>query len=85
MVWIQTIFNMGRDCGGNMWPNRVKEYRDYHGMSQRELARRCRTGHATISEIETGERLPNVVLAIKIAKVLHTTAEKLFWNGEEKV
>ena len=83
MVWIQTIFNIGQACGGNMWSNRVKEYREYHGMSQRELAGRCGTGHATISEIETGERLPNVVLAIRIAKALHTTAEELFWHGEE--
>lgn len=66
-----------------MWPNRVKEYREYHGMTQRELARRCGTGHATISEIENGARLPNVVLAIRIAKALQTTAEGLFWNKEE--
>lgn len=66
-----------------MRSNRVKEYREYHGLSQRELARRCGTGHATISEIEAGERLPNVVLGIRIAKALHTTAEELFWDKEE--
>lgn len=38
---------------------------------------------ATISEIEAGERLPNVVLGIRIAKALHTTAEELFWDKEE--
>lgn len=52
-------------------------------MTQRELARRCGTGHATISEIEAGERLPNVVLGIRIARALHTTAEELFWDKEE--
>ena len=49
-------------------------------MSQRWLARKVGCGKTTISEVERG-RLPNVVTAIKIAKALGTTVEKL-WEGE---
>ena len=60
--------------------NKVKEYREYLGMSQRWLARKVGCGKTTISEVERG-RLPNVVTAIKIAGALETTVEKL-WEDE---
>lgn len=58
----------------------MKEYREYLGMSQRWLARKVECGKTTISEVERG-RLPNVVTAIKIARALETTVEKL-WEDE---
>ena len=60
--------------------NKVKEYREYLGMSQRWLAGKGGCGKTTISEVERG-RLPNVVTAIKIARALGTSAENL-WEGE---
>lgn len=39
---------------------RIKERREYFGLSQRELARQVGVGKTTISEIEGGDRLPNV-------------------------
>ena len=60
--------------------HKVKEYREYLGMSQRWLARKVGCGKTTISEVERG-RLPNVVTAIKIARALGTSAENL-WEGE---
>lgn len=42
---------------------KLKDLRDYHGISQRELARRIGVGKTTISEIERGDRLPNVLTA----------------------
>ncbi len=62
------------------YPNNVRAYREYHGVSQRWLARKVGCGKTTISELERG-RLPNVVTAIKIARALETTVEKL-WEGE---
>lgn len=62
------------------YPNNVRAYREYHGVSQRWLARKVGCGKTTISEVERG-RLPNVVTAIKIARALETTVEKL-WEGE---
>lgn len=57
---------------------RVGYLREYYGMTQRELAAQVGTGNSTICELERGERLPNVLLAIKIARVLHTTVEYLW-------
>ncbi len=59
---------------------RIKERREYFGLSQRELARRVGVGKITISEIEGGDRLPNVETAIRIARALETTVEQL-WGG----
>ena len=62
---------------------RLSFYREYHGMSQRELAAEVGTGSSTISKVESAGRLPNVILAIKIARVLQTTVEDL-WLWEER-
>lgn len=61
---------------------KLKELRDYHGISQRELARRIGVGKTTISEIERGDRLPNVLTAIRIARALETTIEEIWGDGE---
>ncbi len=61
---------------------KIKDLRDYHGISQRELARRVGVGKTTISEIERGDRLPNVLTAIRIARALETTVEEIWGDGE---
>lgn len=61
-----------RDAG-----NKVRYYRTYYGYTQRELARRAKTAASTICEIERG-RLPNVVLAIRIARALRAKVEDLW-------
>ena len=61
---------------------KLKDLRDYHGISQRELARRIGVGKTTISEIERGDRLPNVLTAIRMARALETTVEEIWGDGE---
>lgn len=61
---------------------KLKDLRDYHGISQSELARRIGVGKTTISEIERGDRLPNVLTAIRIARALETTVEEIWRDGE---
>ena len=61
---------------------KLKDLRDYHGISQSELARRVGVGKTTISEIERGDRLPNVLTAIRIARALKTTVEEIWGDGE---
>lgn len=60
---------------------KLKELREYHGLSQRKLAALVHVGKTTISEIERGDRLPNVVTALRVARVLGTTVEKI-WEEE---
>lgn len=61
---------------------KVGYYRECLEISQRKLAACVGTGSASISLIESGRRLPNVLMAIKIARVLQTTVENLW---EEKI
>ena len=56
--------------------NNVREYREYKGVSLRWLAGKVGCGTSTLCDIERGKSIPNVRLAIRIARVLGTTAEK---------
>lgn len=60
---------------------KLKELREYHGISQSELARRVGVGKTTVSEIERRDRLPNVMTAIRIARAMKTTVEEI-WGDE---
>lgn len=60
--------------------NNVREYREYKGVSLRWLARKVGCGTSTLCDIEKGRSVPNVRLAIRIARALGTTVEDL-WEG----
>lgn len=60
---------------------RIKGRRLYFGISQRELARRVGITSAAMSAIERGVHLPNVAVAILIARELQVNAEYL-WGDE---
>lgn len=47
-------------------------------MKQAELARLAKVSRRTISSIETGKSVPNLVLALRIAHILGEPVEKLF-------
>ena len=66
--------------GGGMRKT-IKRERERLELSQRQLAALVGVEKTTIGEIERGERLPNVVTAIRIAKALHTTVEEL-WSED---
>lgn len=61
--------------------NNVREYREYKGVSLRWLARKVGCGTSTLCDIEKGRSVPNVRLAIRIARALGTTVEEL-WEDE---
>lgn len=61
--------------------NNIKYWREYCGISQRELARKVGITSAAMSGIERGVHLPNVLLALRIAKALGVSAEQL-WEEE---
>ena len=49
---------------------RLKEFRLSKGITQEELAEKLSVGQNTISQWETGERIPRVPTVLKLAEVL---------------
>lgn len=58
--------------------NMIKYYREYYTISQRELSRKAEISHVEMHYIEVGKRIPNVFIAIRIAKALNVPVEGLF-------
>lgn len=48
-------------------------------LSQGQLATAVKVSRQTISSIETGQYCPSALLAVRLASVLETTVEALFW------
>ena len=68
--------------GATVVENKIRYYREYHTISQREVARRAKISSPEMSAIERGINLPNVITAIRIAKALKVTVEEL-WEDIE--
>ena len=67
----------------------VQQYREEHGLSQREFGRRCDLSHVIIQFIEKGERsngdayLPKFDTIRKLARGMGTSAEALISQCED--
>lgn len=64
---------------GETLGNCLKEVRTAAGLTQAELADRVGVSRETINTGENGVFTPSTLLALKIAAVLGTRLEKLFW------
>lgn len=62
--------------------NTLKKLRTEKGLSQQELADSLYVTNATISRWESGNRLPDVMMIYRLAKVLNTNVEILFSAAE---
>lgn len=56
----------------------LKEIRKAKGLTQEELAAKCDVQRTTVTMIETGENLPSVQLAKKLAEVLEIDWTEFF-------
>lgn len=59
--------------------NRVKDYRTERGLSQLALAKAIGVARQTINLIENDKYNPSLDLCIKLAEVLETDLNSLFW------
>jgi transcriptional regulator with XRE-family HTH domain len=48
----------------------LKELRESRGLSQNKLGRRCGTSHATISRLESGDRVPSRAMVSRLARAM---------------
>ena len=67
--------------------NRLRVARAECDLSQSELARSAGVSRQTISSIETGQYCPSTALSLRLARILGSRFEDLFWlegvNDEE--
>ena len=63
--------------------NRVKGYRLEKKMSQSSLAKEIGVARQTINLIENDKYNPSLDLCIRLAKVLGTDLNSLFWEEEK--
>ena len=61
--------------------NKIREFRIEKKLKQFALANRVGIHQSEISTIETGERMPSVYLAEKIAKALDKSVDEVFSDG----
>ena len=64
--------------------NNIREYRQSIGISQTELARRVQVARQTINFIENNKYNPSLDLCIRLAQVLETDLNTLFWKVGER-
>ncbi|WP_279282036.1 helix-turn-helix transcriptional regulator [Enterococcus gallinarum] len=62
--------------------NRVREFRQKMNLSQNALAKDIGVARQTINLIENNKYNPSLDLCIKLAKVLQTDLNSLFWEVE---
>jgi putative transcriptional regulator len=64
--------------------NRLKVERARHNLTQEQLADLVGVTRKTINTVETGKFVPSTVLAIKLARALHTKVEDLFYLADDE-
>lgn len=62
--------------------NRLREFRQKMNLSQNALAKEIGVARQTINLIENNKYNPSLDLCIKLAKVLQTDLNSLFWEVE---
>ena len=58
--------------------NKVRELRDTHGLTQKELGEKVGVSRQAINAIETGKFDPSIWLAYDLAKFFDVSIETLF-------
>ena len=62
-----------------MLKNDLRARRSEKGWTQAELAERVGVSRKTINTVENNVFIPSTILALRLARVLETPVETLFW------
>ena len=58
--------------------NRVKEFRNKQGLTQKDLAKLSGVSRQSINSIEKGKYIPSLPLALKLAGIFKCKVDELF-------
>jgi DNA-binding XRE family transcriptional regulator len=61
----------------------VRRARGLRGLTQTELATQAGISRQALAAIEAGSYLPNVAIAVRLARVIGITVEELFGDADE--
>ena len=67
-----------------MFPAILKELRERNRISQAALARQVGISQSLIAQFETGEKVPNAYVLLRIATYFHTACEERIGEVEEE-
>jgi DNA-binding XRE family transcriptional regulator len=68
--------------GAETPPQALSEWRKMRQLTQSELAQMAHASQSTISDIEAGTLLPNVALALRIARAVGVSVEDIIWRDD---
>jgi putative transcriptional regulator len=66
-----------------MLNNDLKNRRTQKGWTQAELAERVGVSRKTINTVENGVFVPSTILALRLARALGVSVERLFWIDDD--
>jgi len=75
---------MGHPDGNQPLRNHLKVERARHNLTQQQLADLVGVTRKTITTVETGRFIPSTVLALKLARALHTRVDELFYLADDR-
>jgi len=64
--------------GGVYLKNRIKELREKHGLTQKQLGEKTGVSRQAINAIETGKFDPSIWLAYDLAQLFNMSIEEVF-------
>jgi putative molybdopterin biosynthesis protein len=62
---------------------RIRQIRILRGFTQAEFAERANISRQAVAAIESGVYLPNVAIAVKLARAIGATVEEIFGDADE--
>ena len=60
----------------------LRAWRDAVGMTQTALSAAAQVSQSVISDIETDQLLPNVAIALRLARALGVSVEQITWRDD---
>lgn len=68
----------------NVLGQRIKALREERGLTQKDLAKTLNIANTTLSQYESGQRIPSDEVKIKIAEYFRVTLDYLFGVSDNK-